>query len=251
MSTINENNFKIVQRTLQTSGITNKYAQAAILATIWKESAFTPKDENMNYSKERLPEVWGRFSKTGEAVPKGQGKYNYNDLAVRLAHKPYELAEEVYGGRYGNTAPGDGYKFRGRGFNGITFKDQYKLYADLLKIPLVEQPELLNEPTNAARANVLYFLRAFRSGKETVSTLYGAKDINDFNNYDTALKAFTHANAGWKAKQWVRDWSYNNAKAFLPEVQERLKGSTGSFSSTNILSLITAGLVFAGLRNLI
>lgn len=245
---IKEENFQLVKRALESSGITNRFAVNAILATVWKESNFSPRDENLNYSKERLPEVWSRFSKTGKAVPQGQGKYNYNDLAVKLEHDPPALAEEVYGGQYGNTAPGDGYKYRGRGFNGITFKSQYKLYGDLLKLDLIKEPELLNVPVNAARANALYFLRAFKDGRDIVQANYGAKDINDFKDQQTALRAMTHANAGWRAKQWVRDWAYGKAAEFMPYVEERTgKGSPGA----NIVPFITALAIFWGLSKLL
>lgn len=63
-----------------------------------------------------------------------------------------KLANRVYGGRYGNgpEASGDGYKYRARGLIGITFRDNYRLCGKALGVPLVEQPELLEQPENAA-----------------------------------------------------------------------------------------------------
>ncbi|EPA95456.1 glycoside hydrolase family 19 protein [Pseudomonas sp. G5(2012)] len=63
-----------------------------------------------------------------------------------------KLANRVYGGRYGNgpEASGDGYKYRARGLIGITFRDNYRLCGKALGLPLVEQPELLEQPEYAA-----------------------------------------------------------------------------------------------------
>ena len=52
--------------------------------------------ENLNYSPERLPKVWpSRFQPKGPLNPSV------------YAHNPQKLANEVYGGRMGNTGPND------------------------------------------------------------------------------------------------------------------------------------------------
>ena len=60
--------------------ITSPYMQQSMMGIIMGEGGIKGRRENLNYSKERLPEVFSRFSKTGKRVPKGQGKYNYNKL---------------------------------------------------------------------------------------------------------------------------------------------------------------------------
>lgn len=66
--------------------------------------------ENMNYRAERIVQVWpSRFRTIEEATP--------------YAHNPEKLANKVYGGRMGNTHPGDGWRFIGRGLLQITGRE--------------------------------------------------------------------------------------------------------------------------------
>ena len=66
-----------------------------------------------------------------------------------------ELASgEAYEGRkdLGNTSPGDGVRYKGRGLIQITGKSNYALVSLALGLPLVEKPELLEEDLNACRS---------------------------------------------------------------------------------------------------
>lgn len=64
-----------------------------------------------------------------------------------------ELATgEAYEGRkdLGNTEPGDGVKFKGRGLIQITGRVNYKLLTDYFKVDFISNPELLEQPLYAA-----------------------------------------------------------------------------------------------------
>lgn len=63
-------------------------------------------------------------------------------------------AQQRYEGRrdLGNTQPGDGSRFRGRGLIQITGRANYRAVAAGLGIDCVNRPELLEEPRNAARS---------------------------------------------------------------------------------------------------
>lgn len=55
-------------------------------------------------------------------------------------------------GTLGNTEPGDGFKFRGRGPIQITGRANYTACARALNLPLADHPELLTDRNNGARA---------------------------------------------------------------------------------------------------
>ena len=63
-------------------------------------------------------------------------------------------AQKRYEGRLdlGNTQPGDGYRFRGRGLIQTTGRDNYAATGRALGLDLVARPELLGLPPLAARS---------------------------------------------------------------------------------------------------
>ena len=113
---------------------------AAFLAQLSVESArLTRLEENLKYSAERLVAVWpARFKSVADALP--------------YANNSEALANKVYAGRMGNAAPGDGYRYRGRGFIQLTGKANYKAFATASGVDVVANPDLLLEPELAAES---------------------------------------------------------------------------------------------------
>ena len=71
-----------------------------------------------------------------------------------------ELASgEAYEGRsdLGNTSVGDGVRYKGRGLIQITGKRNYTLCSIALDLPLLENPELLEQPQWASHSAGWYF----------------------------------------------------------------------------------------------
>lgn len=64
------------------------------------------------------------------------------------------IAQSHYEGRadLGNSGPGDGFKFKGRGLIQTTGRGNYFLTGQALGVDLITQPELLSQPELAARS---------------------------------------------------------------------------------------------------
>lgn len=100
--------------------------------------------ENLNYSAARILAVWpSRFASLADAQP--------------FANNPQALANKVYGGRMGNTQPGDGSAYRGRGMPMITGRANYIMVGDLIGQDLQIVPELLAQPHYALEAGIAWW----------------------------------------------------------------------------------------------
>jgi len=172
-------NLGIIVETLKADGYTNPLTIAGICAIISKESVFKLIRENMNYSTARLGEVWPRL--------KGRAD---------LGNNPEKLANEVYGGKYGN-GPKDGYRFRGGGFNQLTFKGNYEYYENLSGVKLSSNPDLIADAKSAAKVISYYYIENFKTlNKKGKLKEYGATDKNGFTDLKNAISAAYHATAG-------------------------------------------------------
>ena len=119
------------------------YALPMWLAQLAHESAlFERMVESLNYTKAaKIRRTWPR-------------RFANISVAVAFVRKPERLANFVYANRLGNgdAASGDGWKYRGRGLIQVTGKDNYRDAGESLGLPLLEEPELLEEPVHAADA---------------------------------------------------------------------------------------------------
>lgn len=123
---------------------------AEFVAQIANETGgFTKFEENLNYRAERIRQVWPARVKSDAD-------------AARLAHNPEALANVVYQrAEAGNTQPGDGWRYRGRGALQLTFRNNYRRFGQLTGLPLEEHPELAADPADS----VLIALAFFKEGK--------------------------------------------------------------------------------------
>lgn len=83
-----------------------------------------------------------------------------------------ELGADSYFAKYegrkdlGNTQPGDGLKFKGRGYIQITGRDVYDKAGKYLGIDLINNPLLAEDPVTAAKL-VVYFFFEYKKGRTT------------------------------------------------------------------------------------
>lgn len=150
------------------------------LANVVQESGeFNHKTENMNYRAERLAAVWPhRFSKTSKPP------YIPNDLAKSLHQKPVEIANLVYGGRMGNTLQGEGWRYRGGGFIGLTGKEVYSKYAAHIGKTVGETADLVRSSDRYALDSAAWFFSVL-------------KGLNDEAARDEWLKIVKSINGGY------------------------------------------------------
>jgi putative chitinase len=119
-------------------GLTTKLRIAHFMAQIEHESGLKPISENLNYSAQRLVDVFPKYFKNRiEATP--------------YARRPEKIANRVYANRMGNGTyeTGEGWKYRGRGFIQITGKENYHRLSNDNDIDFLHNPDLLLEEPNA------------------------------------------------------------------------------------------------------
>lgn len=190
-SKISTENMKIIQDVMDKYGITNKFARAAILGVISKESSGAASEYGyQKTASSQIRKIFGsRFSSMSDAE------------IDALKADPEKFFNYVYGTLpgLGNTEPGDGYRYRGRGFNGITGRANYQSLQDLYNklgggaVDIVKNPEALEKPEVAAEFAILYFIKSF--GKHF--KMDAVQKMNGYEDVDTAVRDFVQANHGW------------------------------------------------------
>jgi putative chitinase len=103
--------------------------------------------ENLNYiTPESLMRVW-------------PSRFRSIDAARPFVRNSEGLANLVYGSRMGNSQAGDGWRYRGRGIKMITGRANYEMEGRALSLPLVEQPQLLQQPPHALASSLSFWTR--------------------------------------------------------------------------------------------
>ena len=116
--------------------LTPEQAAHFFAQTAHESANFKAFSENLNYSAKALDSVFGKYF-----VRAGRDADDY-------ARQPEKIANVVYASRMGNgdTASGDGWKYRGRGALQLTGHNNYKAFSEFLGKPeILDNPDLVAE----------------------------------------------------------------------------------------------------------
>jgi putative chitinase len=93
---------------------------------------FTKTSENLNYSAERLLQIWP--------------KHFTAIIAKKYAHSPQTLGAYIYANKLGNgdEASKEGWAYRGRGYIQLTGKVNYSAFAAVIDPTIIANPDLVS-----------------------------------------------------------------------------------------------------------
>lgn len=186
----NKSQFDEMTAELSKVGLTDQRLRLAIMSLIGTEGGYNLAQE-MSYAKtdtSRLRVIFGKRLQ------------KFTDAELDLLKKDdVRFYDVVYGGRYGNTSAGDGFKYRGRGYNQLTFKDAYRKYSNAAGVDLLTYPEKMNEPKIALRVLGAYFMEGIKQGKQTglLQKKFGVTDISLLQDQGAFNRLVCQINAGW------------------------------------------------------
>lgn len=213
-----EETMDLVIRALLEAGVTDIRVAAAVLGVAGKESGLTPVSESIHTSKniKKLKEWYPPLNK-------------YSDSQIRgLQSDPDRFYEIVYGPntstgkRLGNIYPGDGEKYRGRGYCQVTGRSNYQL------VGYAENPKLLLKPKHALIAMVRYYDKVSGILKKTYPKEVPLRNI---------VRDFVWATGGWSPGETSATAEGNFLKA-LNWISKHLVHSDGkSGNLTNRLEV--------------
>ena len=138
---------------------------------------------------------------------------------AQVAHESAQMRytkELASGARYegrkdlGNVKPGDGVRFKGRGFLQLTGRANYMRYKTYCGYDVVSKPELLEQPRGAARSAAWVFTHGLGTN------LCHYADIDDGTNTEQVLKQITRRiNGGYNGLDSRRKFLAAAKKALL------------------------------------
>ena len=160
-------------------GITDPMAQIGILSVIGKESNYIPKSETSysNTSPSRIRHLFGK-----------RVSHLSDDEINQLKKDDKKFYNLIYANTVGNgkngANDGDGYKYRGRGFNQLTGVGNYRKYGGLIGKDIVNNPDEVNNPRTAADVAIMFFTKGKKTG------------FPEFKTKKEAAEYFADINAG-------------------------------------------------------
>ncbi len=197
-------------RQMRAAGIQDNVRRASMfLGQCHVESGgFRTVVESLNYSADSLIKTFGRH-RISEADAKTFGRIDADvrkrtgwKLSDQPAHQN-ALANILYGGDFGlrqlgNTKPGDGWRFRGRGIKQLTGRDNYKRFsrAWLGDESLLDSPDRVANPDGAV-ASAIWFWQ-----------VNGLNKVADSGSVDAVTKIVNGGTVGLSdRKSWTQKYA--------------------------------------------
>ena len=212
-----------LNKALPKYGITTPQRIAGFVSQCSHESQdFRALSENLSYRQETLLKVFPRYF--------GPGKRN----AAEYARNPEKIANYVYMDEFrtsklGNTQPGDGWRFRGRGLKQLTGRDNYTRFAKDYNMTAEQAAEWL-ETKEGALASALWFWNTNKLNAiaDTTDVAALTKKINGGNiGLPDRQARYTKAMAALGGKVSVPAPAPAKAPAKAAPVETLRKGSKG------------------------
>ena len=157
-------------------GITTERRMAHFVSQCAHESNnFNSLEENLNYSEKSLLAVFGRYF---GAAPKAS--------AAEYARNPEKIANRVYNDEFrkykmGNTQPGDGWRFRGRGLKQLTGRENYTGFGKFVNMTAEQAADYVATPKGAV---------------ESACWFWDTKKLNNIADTDDVTKMTKIINGG-------------------------------------------------------
>lgn len=163
--------------------LTSPYAVASLLGIAGGECRWRIVEESFNYNTDRLLQVFPSVFKGDRALAEKYSGNPNNNLPEFLYG-----ADTAKGKSLGNTEPGDGAKYIGRGYIQLTGRANYAKYGSLAGHDLINNPKLLMNPTIAAEVSVKYMLDRVKTAQTDVGYFTAACKAVGFNTPDIKAK---------------------------------------------------------------
>ena len=232
---------------LEKYGITNVLSKRAIVQTAAKESGLNPQAQESGASaylatlaNRGIDYVYKVFPqlKPGGRVAKEKG-FEKTGVPAEALNEAWSKGDQsffdyVYGGLSTNKNPGDGYKYRGRGFVQLTGRSVYDKVGKEVGKDFVNDPDQVATDFNASAAALAGYMFMTRGGKANA-----LKDLNSMTDPNEALKYALNTVSGLGHKKS----DFDKAGSHL---EEQFKKASQFGSLANEAVTAQEGGVFSG-----
>ena len=232
---------------LEKYGITNVLSKRAIVQTAAKESGLNPQAQESGASaylatlaNRGIDYVYKVFPqlKPGGRVAKEKG-FEKTGVPAEALNEAWSKGDQsffdyVYGGLSTNKNPGDGYKYRGRGFVQLTGRSVYDKVGKEVGKDFVNDPDQVATDFNASAAALAGYMFMTRGGKANA-----LKDLNSMTDPNEALKYALNTVSGLGHKKS----DFDKAGSHL---EEQFKKASKFGSLANEAVTAQEGGVFSG-----